>query len=256
MTYLRLGSMDINESVHTRKILVVVAVAMCEWPLIPIMCRFGFMNRIEQTNFFDFVAAFLLVVMNNWNETLGFGLSDNFYFWGGYSETLGFGLCDNFHWGGVFWNSRIWTLWQFLLGGVFWNSRIWTLAIFIGGGGGVFWNSLIWTLWQFSFWGVFWNSQIWTLWQFSFWGGYSVFQNRGILPEFGPKFQPLQQAHASQIVSHILRMWRVMTKNLFSLVVLCYHWQIQRGTREVRTSPVQFLSFLCSFRQTFCQIWG
>ena len=35
--------------------------------------------------------------------------------------------------------------------------------------------------------------------------GYSV--------EFGPKFQPLQQAHASQIVSHILRMWRLKSRN-------------------------------------------
>ena len=41
---------------------------------------------------------------------------------------------------------------------------------------------------------------------FHFKGGYSETQNRGILEEFGPKFQPLQQAHASQIVSHILRM--------------------------------------------------
>ena len=36
------------------------------------------------------------------------------------------------------------------------------------------------------------------------------FRIGGILPEFGPKFQPLQQAHASQIVSHILRMWRLI----------------------------------------------
>ena len=45
-------------------------------------------------------------------------------------------------------------------------------------------------------------------------GGYSetVFQNRGYSVEFGPKFQPLQQAHASQIVSHILRMWRLMMR--------------------------------------------
>ena len=32
------------------------------------------------------------------------------------------------------------------------------------------------------------------------------------MEEFGPKFQPLQQAHASQIVSHILRMWRLMRR--------------------------------------------
>ena len=41
-------------------------------------------------------------------------------------------------------------------------------------------------------------------------GGYSETQNRGILEEFEPKFQPLQQAHASQIVSHILRMCRLI----------------------------------------------
>ena len=28
--------------------------------------------------------------------------------------------------------------------------------------------------------------------------------------EFGPKFQPLQQAHAPQTASHTLRMWRLM----------------------------------------------
>ena len=92
--------------------------------------------------------------------------------------------------------------------------EIWSFSEFWGG---VFWNSPIWTLWQFSFRGVF-CTRTWTLWQFSFWGGilysdldsltifilggggYSVFQNRGILPQFGPKFQPLQQVHASQIV--------------------------------------------------------
>ena len=85
-------------------------------------------------------------------------------FWNSWIWTLW-----QFSFGGVFWNSRIWTLWQFSFGGVFWNSRIWTLWQFSFGG--VFWNSRIWTLWQFSFGGVFWNSQIWTLWQFSFWGG-------------------------------------------------------------------------------------
>ena len=125
------------------------------------------------------------------------------FIFGGYSETLGFGLSDNFHWG-VFWNSWIWTLWQFLFwGGILKLSDLDSLTIFILGGYSE-------TLWQFSLGGVFWNSQIWTLWQFSFGGGDSVFQNRGILPEFGPKFQTLQQAHASQIVSHILRMWRLI----------------------------------------------
>ena len=85
-----------------------------------------------------------------------------------------------------------------------------SLTIFIGGG--VFWNSRIWTLWQFSFGGY---SE--TLWQFSLGGGILNFRIGGILSEFGPKFQPLQQAHASQIVSHILRMWRLITKMLIIL---------------------------------------
>ena len=47
------------------------------------------------------------------------------------------------------------------------------------------------------------------------------FRIGGILPEFGPKFQPLQQAHASQIVSHILRMWR-LTKPHVSEAIMVY----------------------------------
>ena len=47
---------------------------------------------------------------------------------------------------------------------------------------------------------------------FIFGGGYSELQNRGYSEDFGPKFQPLQQAHASQIVSHILRMWRLISR--------------------------------------------
>ena len=43
-----------------------------------------------------------------------------------------------------------------------------------------------------------------------FWGERGTLQNNGYSVEFGPKFQPLQQAHASQIVSHILRMWRLI----------------------------------------------
>ena len=109
---------------------------------------------------------------------------------GGYSETLGFGLCDNFHFGGVFWNSRIWTLWQFSLGEVFWNSQIWTL-------------------WQFSLGGYSETLGFGLSDNFHF-GGYSEHQNRGYSEDFGPKFQPLQQAHASQIVSHILRIWRLI----------------------------------------------
>ena len=179
--------------------------------------------------------------LGGYSETLRFGLSDNFH-WGGILKLSDLDSLTIFI-GGVFWNSRIWTLWQFSLGeGGILYSDLDSLTIFIWGGilklsdldsrrfsfWGVFWNSRIWTLWQFSFWGgilyldldsltifilvgVF-CTQTWTLWQFSFWqGGDSVFQNRGILPEFGPKFQPLQQAHASQIVSHILRMWRLIS---------------------------------------------
>ena len=157
----------------------------------------------------------------------GGGLWDNFHL-GGYSETLGFGLSDNFHLGGVggilklsdldsltifiggvFWNSRMWTLWQFSFwGGILKLSDVDSLTIFIGG---VFWNSRIWTLWQFSFFlrggilkvleldsltifilgGVFWNSWSWTLWQFSFGGegggGYSVLQNREYSEDFWTK---------------------------------------------------------------------
>ena len=106
-------------------------------------------------------------------------------------------------WGGVFWNSRIWTLWQFSFGGVFWNSWIWTLWQFSFGGGILklsdldsltifIWGGILKLLdldsltifilggysetFRFGLsdnfhWGVFWNSRIWTLWQFSFWGG-------------------------------------------------------------------------------------
>ena len=126
-------------------------------------------------------------------------------FWGGILKLSDLDYVTNFM-GGVFWNSWIWTLWQLSLWGVFWSSRIWTLWQISSGG--VFWNSRIWTLWQILFWGVFWNSRIWTLWQLSFWGGILklYFRIRGILPHFGPKFQPLQQAHASQIVSHMGRL--------------------------------------------------
>ena len=145
-----------------------------------------------------------------YSGTLRFGLSDNFHF-GGYSGTLGFGLwqfsfggvfwtlgfglSDNFHWGGgilghsgldsltifiegVFWDTRIWTLWQFPFGGVFWDTRIWTLTIFIWGGilghsdldsltifigEGVFWDTRVWTLWQFSLGGILGHSDLDTL---------------------------------------------------------------------------------------------
>ena len=76
--------------------------------------------------------------------------SDNFHLGGGYSGTLRFGLSDNFHWGGilghsdldsltifiwgVFWDTQIWTLWQFSFGGILGHSDLDSLTIFILGG--------------------------------------------------------------------------------------------------------------------------
>ena len=71
-----------------------------------------------------------------YSGTVGFGLSDNFHFGGGYSRTGRFGLSDNFHFGGVFWDSWIWTLWQFSFwGGILGQSDLDSLTIIIGGGG-------------------------------------------------------------------------------------------------------------------------
>ena len=103
--------------------------------------------------------------------------------------------------------------------------------VFQNGGGGVFWSKL-------------WSSQIWS---FPKWGGYSgvnfghlkseVFQNgggvfqsklwwggtfwseipeRGFLENLGKNLLFSQKpACASQIVSHILRMWRLIRRNWF-----------------------------------------
>ena len=59
-------------------------------------------------------------------------------------------------------------------------SEVWNLKFFRFLGG-VFWNSRIWNLWQFSLGGVFWNSWIWTLWQL---GGYSETLGFGIFDNF------------------------------------------------------------------------
>ena len=111
-----------------------------------------------------------------YSETPGFGLSDNFHFWG-YSETLGFGLFDNFHLGGILKLSRFGLSDNFHFSGVFWNSDLDSFDNFHFRGGGIL---------------------------------KLYFRIGVILEEFEPKFQPLQQAHASQIVSHILRMWRLI----------------------------------------------
>ena len=60
------------------------------------------------------------------------------------------------------------------------------------------------------------NSKCQDLPKFQFqWGGGGegtlLFWEYQYSQNFEPNFQPLQQAHASQIVSHILRMWRLMT---------------------------------------------
>ena len=151
----------------------------------------------------DLDSLTIFILGGGYSGTLRFGLSDNFHwggvfwdtriwtlwqfsFWGGilghsdldsltifilggYSGTLGFGLSDNFHFGGVFWDTRIWTLWQFSFwGGILGHSELDSLTIFILGGysgtlgfglsdnfhlggGRVFWDTRIWTLWQFSF---------------------------------------------------------------------------------------------------------
>ena len=110
---------------------------------------------------------------------------------------LGFGLCDNFHLGGILKLSDLDSVTIFI-GGVFWNSRIWTVTIFIWGG---YSETLRFGLCD----------------NFHFLGGILNFRIGGILSEFGPKFQPFQQAHASQIVSHILRMWRLISSSSLSV---------------------------------------
>ena len=54
------------------------------------------------------------------------------------------------------------------------------------------------------------------------------FRIGGILEEFGPKFQPLQQAHASQIVSHILRMWRLINIFITTLFISFFSIPLQK----------------------------
>ena len=81
---------------------------------------------------------------------------------------------------------------NFHLGGILKLSDLDTLTIFIGGGGIL---------------------KLLDLDTDNFhWGGGGILKLSSEYPyseEFGPKVQPLQQAHASQIVSHILRMWRL-----------------------------------------------
>ena len=136
----------------------------------------------------------MTIFMGGYSETVGFGLSDNFHFggggilklsdldsvtifMGGYSETLGFGLSDNFHLGGYSETFGFGLCDNFHLGGYSETLGFGLSDNFHFGGGGIL---------------------------------KLYFRIGGILPEFGPKFQPLQQAHASQIVSHILRMWRLI----------------------------------------------
>ena len=98
---------------------------------------------------------------------------------GGYSETelQNRGYSDKFHFaGGILKLSDLDSLTIFIFGGILKLSDMDSLTIFIFGVGGYSETEL---------------------------------QNRGYSENFGPKFQPLQQAHASQIVSHILRMWRL-----------------------------------------------
>ena len=103
------------------------------------------------------------------------------FIWG-YSETLRFGVTNNFSFGGgILKLSDLDSLTIFIWGGILKLSDLDSLTIFIWGGGGIL---------------------------------KLYIRIGGILEEFGPKFQPLQQAHASQIVSHILRMWRLKRTKL------------------------------------------
>ena len=103
----------------------------------------------------------------------------NFILQGGYSETPGFGLCDNFHLGGYSETLRFGLCDNFHLGRYSETLRFRLCDNFHFVGEGVFCTKC---------------------------------RIGGILVEFGPKFQPLHQAHASQIVSHMLRMWRLMSQ--------------------------------------------
>ena len=79
------------------------------------------------------------------------------------------------------------------------------------------------------------------------------FRIGGILPHFGPKFQPLQQAHASQIVSHILRMWRLINTsshiniNTYYMKILAFTLENTHGMSAVQVgynSRTIFCTFL------------
>ena len=162
-----------------------------------------------------------------YSGTLGFGLSDNFHFgglfwdtwiWtltifilGGYSGTLGFGLSDNFHWGGgILGHSDLDSLTIFIWGGILGHLDLDSLTIFILGGG-ILGHSDLDSLTIFIWGGILGHSDLDSLTIF-IWGGilYQVTTEQGYSVGFGPKFQPLQQPHASQIVPHILRMWRLI----------------------------------------------
>ena len=85
---------------------------------------------------------------------------------------------------------------------------------------------------------------------FHFEVGYSetVLQNRGHSEDFGPKIQPIQQAHASQIVSHILRMRRLIKLQLTQYPLLsdyCSTYLLfEAGSSLCRSSSVEYLLVL------------
>ena len=147
---------------------------------------------------------------------------------GGYSETLRLRLSDNFHTGGILKLSDLDSLIIFIGGGgILKLSDLDCLTILILGG--ILKLSDLDSLTIFIFGGILKLLDLDSLTIF-IWGG-GILKLSSEYPysgEFGPKFQPLQQAHASQIVSHILRMWRLLmlqdgnTKRPFISMYTCF----------------------------------
>ena len=82
-------------------------------------------------------------------------------------------------------------------------------------------------------------------------GAYSELQNRGNSVEFGPKIQPLQQAHASQIVSHILRMWRLISES--AMLWYVQNWSYYRPQGKVMFSHTSVILFTIGLMDTRCK---
>ena len=201
-----------------------------------------------------------------YSETLGFGLSDNFHF-GGYSETLRFGLYDNFHVGGYSETLRFGLYDNFHLGGILNLLDLDSLTIFIWGG---YSKTLEFGLSDnFHFLGGYSETLGFGLSDnFHWWGILKLdFGIGGILEEFGQKFSTTQQAHASQIVSHILRMWRLKRSeyysprvegwipvrgNFFALIQFWQNWQDDLFEEKLDCFPFWLTALIHGHLQVVC----